>query len=108
MTQGLTPITTLALSVIHFALAASVTLHVLMNKRNPSSSVAWIGLAWLSPVIGSVLYALLGVNRVRRRARTLHDASGNPLRRAPPEGGDRDDHLAPLEFAGRRITQRRV
>ena len=108
MTQGLSPIITVALSILHFALAASVTLHVLMTKRNPSSSVAWIGLAWLSPVIGSVLYALLGINRVRRRARTLHDASANPLRRPPPAGGDRDDHLAPLEFAGRRITQRRV
>jgi cardiolipin synthase A/B len=106
--QGLTPIIPVALSVLHFVLAASVTLHVLMNKRNPSSSVAWIGLAWLSPVIGSVLYALLGVNRVRRRARTLHDASDNPLRRSPPTGSGRDDHLAPLEFAGRRITQRRV
>jgi cardiolipin synthase len=97
----------LGLSVLHFVLAASVTLHVLMTKRDPGSSVAWIGLAWLSPVIGSVLYALLGINRVRRRARTLNDP-GNPLRQPPPVGGDRDDHLAPLEFAGRRITQRCV
>src|SRR5579862_943604 len=99
---------TSALAIVHFVLAASVTLHVLLTKRNPASSVAWIGLAWLSPVIGSVLYALLGINRVRRRARTLHDAPGNPLRLTPPPGGDRDDHLAPLEFAGRRITQRCV
>ncbi len=99
---------TSALAIAHFVLAATVTLHVLLTKRNPASSVAWIGLAWLSPVIGSVLYALLGINRVRRRARTLHDTAGNPLRQAPPAGGDRDDHLAPLEFAGRRITQRCV
>ena len=99
---------TSALTIVHFVLAASVTLHVLLTKRNPASSVAWIGLAWLSPVIGSVLYALLGINRVRRRAHTLHDTPGNPLRQTPPPGGDRDDHLAPLEFAGRRITQRCV
>ena len=108
MAPSLSSIITLALSALHFALAAGVTLHVLMNKRNPSSSVAWIGLAWLSPVVGSVLYVMLGVNRVRRRARTLHEAPGNPLRRAPPQGRDREDHLAPLEFAGRRITQRCV
>lgn len=107
MTQSLTPWLTLGLSLLHFALAAGVTLHVLMTKRNPGSSVAWIGLAWLSPVIGSLLYALLGINRVRRRARALSDP-GNPLRQPPPVGGDRDDHLAPLEFAGRRITQRCV
>ena len=96
------------LAIAHFALAAGVTLHVLLTKRNPASSVAWIGLAWLSPVIGSVLYALLGINRVRRRARTLSAAPDKPLRQTPPTGGDRDDHLAPLEFAGRRITQRCV
>jgi cardiolipin synthase len=106
--HGLASVVTLAISIVHFALAASVTLHVLMTKRNPGSSMAWIGLAWLSPVVGSVLYALLGVNRVRRRAKTMHDADDNPLLHAPPAGGDRDDHLAPLEFAGRRITRRCV
>jgi cardiolipin synthase len=108
MPQGVTSLLTLTLPLLHFVLAAGVTLHVLMTKRNPSSSVAWIGLAWLSPVIGSVLYAMLGINRVRRRARTMHQPPGNPLQRPPPIGGDRDDHLAPLEFAGRRITQRCV
>jgi len=108
MPQGLASILTLAVSLAHFALAVSVTVHVLMTKRNPSSSVGWIGLAWLSPVIGSVLYALLGINRVRRRARLLNDSSDNPLRLPPPSGGDRDDHLAPLEFAGRRISARSV
>jgi cardiolipin synthase len=107
MSQSWTPLFTLGLSLLHFALAAAVTLHVLMTKRNPASSVAWIGLAWLSPVVGSLLYALLGINRVRRRARSLHEG-GNPLRHPPPAGGDRDDHLAPLEYAGRRITQRCV
>jgi|HubBroStandDraft_6_1064221.scaffolds.fasta_scaffold01715_9 cardiolipin synthase len=102
-----TSLLTVGLSLLHFALAASVTLHVLMTKRNPGSAVAWIGLAWLSPVIGSVLYALLGINRVRRRARTLSEG-GNPLLEPPPAGGDREDHLAPLEFAGRRITRRCV
>jgi cardiolipin synthase len=106
--MSLGPPLTVAISLLHFALAAGVTLHVLRYKRNPGSSVAWIGLAWLSPVVGSVLYVLLGINRVRRRARTMLDAPSNPLQHAPPQGGDRDDHLAPLEFAGRRITQRRV
>src|ERR1700722_6014362 len=108
MSAHIGSLTAIALAVVHLALAVSVTAHVLAHNRNPGSSVAWIGLAWLSPVIGSVLYALLGINRVRRRARTLSAAPDNPLRQPPPPGGDRDDHLAPLEFAGRRITQRCV
>jgi cardiolipin synthase len=106
--QGLASIIGVILPIVHFVLAAGVTLHVLMTQRNPSSSVAWIGLAWLSPVVGSVLYVLLGINRVRRRARSMRDSPVNPLRHPAPSGPDRQDHLAPLEISGRRITQRCV
>lgn len=102
------PILTMALSLLHFVLAAAVTVHVLRYQRNPGSSVSWIGLAWLSPAVGSFLYLFLGINRVRRRARSMLESGTNPLQQAPPSGAGRDDHLAPLEFAGRRITQRCV
>ena len=69
MSVPFNPPTGLILSVAHIALALSVTVHVLTRNRNSGSAVAWIGLAWLSPVVGSLLYALLGINRVQRRAR---------------------------------------
>ena len=94
--------------VVHALLAIGVTVHVLLHKRDAGSSVAWIGLAWLTPILGSVLYLLLGINRVRRRARNLN----------PPRPGARaadsssaitpDDPLAQLERAGERITDRRT
>ena len=81
-----TLIATLSFSAVHCALAAAVTLHVLAYKRDPGSAVAWIGLAWLSPVVGSLLYALLGINRVRRRARSLRRATATalPVEQSPP------------------------
>ena len=102
------PLTTIALSTVHFALAVAVTIHVLAHKRDPGSAVAWIGLAWLSPVVGSLLYALLGVNRVQRRARSMRNAPGGvpAVERAPGLG--RDDHLAPLEVAAHRLSGRRI
>ena len=42
--------------LIHLALAVGVTIHVLLTKREAGSSVSWIGLAWLAPILGSVLY----------------------------------------------------
>lgn len=39
-------------------LASSVTLHVLERNREVAASIAWIGLAWHSPTIGSALYLL--------------------------------------------------
>ena len=53
------------------ALAVAVTLHALLRKRRVSVAVAWVGLAWLSPIFGSVLYLMFGINRVTRRARRL-------------------------------------
>jgi cardiolipin synthase len=47
------------------------TAHVVLNKRDSRSAVAWVGLIWLVPVVGPLLYFLLGVNRIRRRARAL-------------------------------------
>jgi cardiolipin synthase A/B len=48
--------------------ALLVSLHALATRREPRSSLGWIALAWLSPLVGASLYLLLGINRVRRRA----------------------------------------
>lgn len=55
------------------ALVAAVwaACHVLLNKRDPRSALLWIGLIWLTPLLGPVLYYVFGINRIRRRARTL-------------------------------------
>src|SRR5271170_206109 len=95
--------------LVHLAAATGVTLHVLLTKRDVGAAVSWIGLAWLSPVVGSALYWLIGINRVRRRAlrlvrpsiRTEVAAPGAPL-------PDAIRHLEPLEIAGWRITRRRA
>ncbi len=95
------------LPLIHITLAIGVTLHVLFTKRDVGASIGWIGLAWLSPILGSMLYLIFGINRVRRRAGQLRGA--RPFR--PSDGRHsavpgRDDYLAALERAGHRITQR--
>ncbi len=91
--------------VIHLALATGVTIHVLLTRREAGSSVAWIGLAWLAPLLGSALYLLLGINRVRRRALNLRRPPG-PRKDMLTRDAKRDDYLAPLETAGQRITGR--
>lgn len=108
MTGFLAPAEAAALTALHLTLATAVTVHALAHKRDPGSAVAWIGLAWLSPVVGSVLYALLGINRVRRRARGMRAIA--PAERVMTLGSSshRDDHLAALEVAGSRISGRSV
>jgi cardiolipin synthase A/B len=52
-------------------LQAGATVHVILRKRNVRSAVGWVGLVWLAPVLGVAAYALLGVNRIQRKARAL-------------------------------------
>lgn len=90
--------------LIHLLLAVGVTVHVLLTKREAGSSVAWIGLAWLSPILGSLLYLLLGINRVKRRAIALRRP--RPATRAERLARVAGEQFAPLERAGQRITGR--
>ncbi len=41
--------------------------HAILYKRDSRATVGWVGLIWLAPLVGVVLYVLLGINRVKRR-----------------------------------------
>jgi cardiolipin synthase len=96
------------LTLLHIVLAAGVSAHVLLYKREPASAIGWVGLAWLAPVLGSLLYLLLGINRVRRRARSLRAVRVVSGPGGLPPARPRTDYLAALELTGQRITQRCV
>jgi cardiolipin synthase len=75
--------------------AAAVTCHVLLKRSDVRAAAGWIGLAWLSPFIGSGLYFVLGINRIARRGIRMSRAvnqEGNEQQGA--EGGFGADLLA--------------
>lgn len=92
------------LAVIGTLLALAVTVHALMRKRRVSVAVAWVGLAWLTPVIGTVLYLMFGINRVTRRARRLRTKPSEALEAPSQEDAVVPRILWPLDRAVRRIT----
>lgn len=104
-TDGLTGLIGVAVALAHIAIAGAVTVHVLLYKRNIGTSVSWIGIAWLSPFLGALLYLIMGINRVKRRAQRLR------RERLPLGVVDEilmdtvaDDPITPLEFAVGRLT----
>jgi len=56
-----------------FALLFSVvaSAHVILYKRDARSAIGWVGFVWLLPLVGALLYFVLGVNRIRRQATSL-------------------------------------
>lgn len=92
-----------AAAVAHVAIAVAVTVHVLLYKRSVGAAVSWIGIAWLSPFLGGLLYAIMGINRVKRRAQRLK-RQHLPLAGAGATPALTRDSLTPLEYAVGRLT----
>ncbi|MBV8439085.1 MAG: cardiolipin synthase [Hyphomicrobiales bacterium] len=102
-TQALRETQAFLAGVLHVVIAGAVTVHALLTKREAPAAIGWIGLAWLAPVLGALLYVGFGINRVKRRARRLK----RPIRSADPiVTGDTssEDPLERLKAAIGKIT----
>ena len=64
-----------------FLAALLASIHALLHKRDSRAATLWIGVIWLLPVFGPLLYLALGVNRIRRRALSLgvHKTLSRPV-----------------------------
>ena len=91
--------------LVHILVAGLVTVHTLMRKRDVAAAIGWIGMAWLAPTLGAVLYFCFGINRVRRRARRI--MRSDPLPAYEGRHGEPDDPLANLETAVGAVTRRK-
>ena len=88
--------------------------HAVIYKREPRSAALWVVIIWLVPAVGPVLYFLLGINRVQRRAaalrgdmiryRTLPELLPCDLAIPPSEA----EHLRPLARLVRQVVGRPV
>jgi cardiolipin synthase A/B len=100
--------TALGLATVVVSLIASG--HVVLNKRDVRSALGWIGLIWLAPFAGALAYAVLGVNRIRRRARSLRRTDESPPppeeRPPPPVLPLAAEHLRPLVLLGDAVVRR--
>jgi cardiolipin synthase A/B len=65
----------------HLLAALTASAHALLNKRDTRAATLWIAFVWLMPALGPLLYLVLGVNRIRRRALVLgvHKPASLPI-----------------------------
>ena len=60
------------IAVLVAALMASG--HAVIYKRDSRSAAIWAVLIWVMPALGAMLYLLMGINRVQRRATRMRRA----------------------------------
>ena len=71
--------------------------HAVIYKRESRSAALWVILIWVMPALGPILYLLMGVNRVQRRAARLRSAMVRHRADPPPVADEPSGtHLAPL------------
>jgi len=56
------------LAAVAISLDVVASAHVVLYKRDSRAAVLWLGFIWLMPMGGAILYFIMGVNRIRRRA----------------------------------------
>ncbi|MEX0701315.1 MAG: cardiolipin synthase [Planctomycetales bacterium] len=59
------------LTTLHVALFLGATAHIVLRKRDVRAAIGWAGFVWLVPVLGSIAYFVLGINRIQRQAVAL-------------------------------------
>lgn len=99
-------------------LSVAVTLHAVLYKPETGTVIAWVGLAWLSPVLGPIAYFCFGINRIQRKAVSLEIGESLPPEAIPPFTGDdyrirgelleRCPDLLGLASLGRAVTGKTV
>lgn len=91
-------------SVMVVALLASA--HAVIYKREARSAALWVVLIWVLPAVGPVLYLVLGINRVQRRAARLRGRIERYRSLTHEAAGDPGTHLAPLARLMGEVAQR--
>jgi cardiolipin synthase A/B len=75
-------------------MSVAATAHVLLSPRDVRSANGWVALILLSPVVGPILYVLLGINRIQRKAVALRGERNRLLLEAGPPPAAVEDEVA--------------
>ncbi|MBM4152037.1 MAG: cardiolipin synthase [Kiritimatiellaceae bacterium] len=73
--------------ILHIILFVLITLHCLQRRRNASSTILWIFIAFSLPILGALLYLSFGIDRVGDRGflKFLTDQHLLEIRRTTPD-----------------------
>lgn len=72
--QTLTLLWPKLVAVLTVVLALAASAHAVLVKRDVRAAVGWVGFILFVPIAGAVVYYLLGINRIHRRAKARFGA----------------------------------
>ncbi|REJ76996.1 MAG: cardiolipin synthase [Acidobacteria bacterium] len=83
MTFALEPTIAAPIAFLSVAFAVVASAHAVLTKRDVRAAIGWVVAIWVAPLLGSIAYAIFGINLIRRRAVSIfgehHDRGFVPL-----------------------------
>ena len=76
--ESLAPAMTPVSTAVALLVALWASAHAILHKRDVRGAIGWVGVIWLVPFVGALLYAWLGINRIQRRALALRQDTEHP------------------------------
>src|SRR5437763_13028884 len=95
-----------AIAVVAAALTASG--HAVLYKREARSATIWVLIIWVLPALGALAYALVGVNRVERRALRMRGGMVRHRTDAQFPASEPGTHFMPLARLVSQMVERRL
>ncbi len=93
------------LAAVQVLLVVTATAHALMWRREPRAAALWISISLLAPLVGPLLYFLLGINRTSRRAKHKFQRNRAEDRRIAPAPAERASVVGDLEPLARLVDR---
>jgi cardiolipin synthase len=53
---------------LHVVVGLCVSSDIVLRKTDTRAALGWMGIVWLTPLLGALLYFVFGVNRIHRKA----------------------------------------
>jgi cardiolipin synthase len=85
------------LAVLSAVLGVPAAIHATMTKEEVRSALGWVGVILLSPILGALVYAIAGINRIRRSS--IEQQRSQFRERGP-------DTLGEFDISGEAISDR--
>ena len=82
---------------VNVALALITAAHAVMYKREPRAASGWVLASFALPFLGSVLYWLMGINRIHRRPMDELFAAGPPAEPGKKEAAEVEARLRQIK-----------
>jgi len=79
------------IGTLHLLFSIPTAIHVLLHKNDERAAIGWIGLVFLSPFLGSAIYWMFGINRIKAHAKLTKSKKKKtdlfPRKKSEPETG---------------------